>query len=141
MLDQIDMRNLHFLAAVRRETALPESARLSLRQCVHRAARRPAPAYYVSYSRVARALDARGEVRSDVGGSEYKMSMWHEISDKVKAMMSSRQLRRPSAIAMVLAGAGASSFFMSPSRAWCLYHEIMRQRRADGRRRHVRRPR
>lgn len=143
MLEYLNQRNRDFIEAVNRVLRDGRHLKKSLRECVELAAESPAPEYYVTYSHVMARLPGRGSGRLPVSGKTRRSAMWREIIGRADEICERTGCRRTEAVARVLADGNASSFFLTPSTAWVLYHEIMSGRTANpvGRTRRPRRPR
>ncbi len=125
-------RHREFLAACRRVVdARPKGAApLKVSEVAGLAAESPAPRYYVSFDYALRMYNRiRREGSAGVAGPMGRC--WQEIADKVTAMVeqSGGKLSVKHALARVLAGEGASSFFLTQATARRLYHHALRQRR------------
>lgn len=125
-------RHKDFLAACRRIVASqPKGAQpLMVGDVARLAAQSPAPCYYVSFDYALRMYNRI--LRQGTSGVLGPMGRcWQEIADKVRGMVdrSEGRLSVKQAMARVLAGESASSFFLSPPTARRLYHHALRQRR------------
>ncbi len=125
MLEYIQRRNRDFLATVNRLLRDPANSRFTLRQIVEKAASMPAPEYYITFSHIIDNMPGRESRRLPVTPRTRKAQMWSEILGRADAIVARTGCTRQNAVARVLEAGNASSFFISPSSAWVLYHGIM----------------
>lgn len=117
MLSLIDVRNRHFISAVKRIIdSLPPGSPVDIDTIAARAAMGPAPTYYCTYDYALRMLrvyrHGRLRLRRD-----RRFALWTELNAKVSRLMERRSIKLPDALANVLADGHASQFFISPSTA------------------------
>lgn len=142
------LRQKHFYEECRRQTrrALEAGEVLDTRTIACRAAKTPAPFYYLEYDYALRRL---GEIaRYDSNGSDGaaatckgRRAMWAELAGRVKEQMDEMpELTFGRALTRVLAEGGASCYFFSDSYAHRLYHKMRNHERRHPnrlRRRHL----
>lgn len=124
MMEYSTGRNRDFLAAVNNLLNSPTGCRLTLRQAVEQAAASPAPHYYVTFDHAVKCLNRLGRGLTP-GAKTSRRMMWIELRLKVQHLCDTFGYTRHNAIAHVLRESRASSFFLTPSSAWSLYHAIM----------------
>lgn len=123
MLNLIDTRNRHFLAAARRVlAALPAHRPINLADVAREAAMMPAPHYYCTYDYALRVLRVLRHGRLTLR-TDRRLEMFTEINDKCQRYMDRHACRLPEALGYVLSGESASRFFISPSTALRLLRE------------------
>ena len=125
-----EQRDRDFMSAVARERKNPRNVGRGMRAIVAAAAAGPAPMYYVTYNHVMKELPGRNSMDVPVKDNTATARMWRELQRRVGQRMERYRDKKGEAVAMVLAEGGASSFFLSPSTAWVLYHKI-KQRRSE----------
>lgn len=117
MLSLIDLRNRHFLTAVRSILlSLPAGVQPDIEAIAAKAAMSPAPAYYCTYDYALRMLrvlrHGRLQLRRD-----RRFELWTELNARVSRLMETRGVSLPEALANVLASGKASQYFIAPATA------------------------
>ncbi len=138
------LRQRHFYEECRRQTALALEAGevLDTRLIALRAAKSPAPFYYVEYDYALRRLGEYCRYCSD--GDEDtcyagRRALWAELARRVKEQMDEMpDLTLGRALTRVLATGGASCYFFSDSYAHRLYHKLRNHERRHPQRRRSR---
>lgn len=126
-----ELRHRDFLSACRRVIAESTSP-LTAAQVAEKAAKSPAPWFYVSYQhalRRIRFLERHGF--NDVSTSETR-KLYDELYRRVRRLMQSRGISDADALAAVLAAGNAPEFYFTPGSAAYLY-SIVRRREAAAR--------
>lgn len=114
MLSLLDLRNRHFLNAARRLIeAVPANGYLDLQSIAAKVANSPAPRYYCNYSYALRMLYVYRSDRIKLKEGRRK-ALWAELNAKVDRKLAAGCPTVSDALADVLAGGGASQFFISP---------------------------
>ncbi len=116
-------RNRHFMCIVRQLLATGQYN--SLAEVTAAAASHPAPQYYVSYDYALRRLRNGGPVHTERMTTAGE-AMWRELSGKVARVQEIYDINLAEALQRVLTDSRASSFFLSPSSALRLYHQLRR---------------
>ena len=127
MMEMKKERDRDFIKAVEREMRNPHLRGRGMREIVKAAANGPAPSYYLTYDRVMKMLPGRESEAIPVGARSARGAMWREIHRRVLRRMRRSGVRRSDAVSMVLAEGNASSFFLTESSAWVLYHRLLRK--------------
>lgn len=128
------MRNRHFMEACRRVIAESPTP-LTAEQIAFTAARRPAPAFYVSYGQALRRIR---DYRKNHGGNfprEGAMSVYAELNERTKRKMHACRIPETQALSQVLADGNAPCFFMKPRAAAFLYYRLRSLARSERRQR------
>lgn len=127
------MRDRDFMKAVRRTTGEMAQAFPTVAEVTSRAAKAPAPSYYVGMTygiRALRRIRRTGHLPWNGRGAGRR---WAEIVARVDACRARHGVSDTEALARVLAYGHASSFFIEPSSALRLYHRLRRRHRKEGR--------
>ncbi len=128
MLEFSEKRNRDFYKACCDALGRSYNRHRPVGEIVREVAESPAPGYYVSYYHATRKLRRYSSPGKESRKRE-RMAMWREIEGKVTALMQSRGMRRYEAIAHVLSGATASSFFMAPRTAMQVFNRMRHYRK------------
>lgn len=121
-------RDRDFIAACHRVVETSHGAALTAAEIARRAARQPAPSYYLTHEQAMRQLHEA--IHGDGTGRAHPstLSRREELRRKVEHLQARRGIGRGEALTHVLAG-GASGFFIEPSTALRLYQRIRQRRR------------